>query len=331
MKFPKVSLIVPVYKVEPYIERCLASIVAQTYPHIECILIDDASPDHSVELAKHYLKNQGKAYTILHQPANKGLSAARNTGIDAASGDYLYFLDSDDEIAPNAIERLVTLALQTQAEITVGQNVVAREDGTMKHIFPISAKTDIIESTAAILRALNTGAYPVMACDKLISTSFLKTHDLYFEPGLLSEDELWSFQCALNLNKIAFLKGGDTYLYYFRFGSIIQSKDKRHFNSFQKIAERFDQEYHKTADPQIKKLILEHLISFKDMALIMNWQSQFSEHLWKESYLNFKQLSTLSLLDFFSKDFSLQTKKKAFYTSLPVNLGYKLFRKRYGK
>ena len=170
-----------------------------------------------------------------------------------------------------------------------------------------------------------------MACDKLILTDFLLKNKLFFEPNLLSEDELWSFQCAIKLRRIAFLHSNATYLYYFREGSIIKSKDKKHFDSFQKIAEKMEASFKNEINLNKKKLILKHLISFKEMCLVMNWQAVFNENLWKESYKNFAKLQSLKFWDYFSDQFSLKTKKEAFYTSLPVDLGYKLFRYRYGK
>lgn len=328
---PLVSIIVPLYKVEAYIGRCLNSIAEQTYPNIECILVDDASPDQSLAIAEDFLKKSGLNFKILKQPINKGLSEARNSGTKNATGKYLYFLDSDDEITPTAIENLVNLAEQTLAEITVGQNLVIRESGEKQNVFKVQAEQESIAGNMEIFKSFIHGIYPVMACDKLLLRDFLLKNQLFFEPGLLSEDELWSFQCALKLQKIAFWKGEDTYLYYFRDGSIIKSKGKKHFDSFQTIAEKFDEEYHKNKNPEIKNMILEHLINFKDMTLVMNWQAQFNEELWKESYRNFQKLSSLSFMDYFSDQYPLQTKKRSFHTSLPVNLGYQLFRKRYGK
>lgn len=327
---PLVSIIVPVYKVEAYIGRCLNSIAAQAYPNIECILVDDASPDQSLAIAEDFLKKSHVKYKILKQLKNKGLSEARNSGVKNATGKYLYFLDSDDEMTPMAIEHLVNLAEQTQAEITVGQNLVIRENGKRAYIFKTKEERECVSGNADVLQSYVNGQYPVMACDKLLSAEFIKKKQLFFEPGLLSEDELWSFQCALKLQKIAFWKGEETYLYYFRDGSIIKSKGKKHFDSFQKIAEKFDEAYHSEKDPDIRRMILMHLINFKDMSLVMNWQAQFNEELWKESYRNFQKLSTLSLFDYFSKQYSISIKKKSLYTSLPVNLGYHLFRKRYG-
>ena len=105
----KVSIIIPVYNVSPYIERCIKSVMNQTYQDIECILVNDASPDDSIDIAKLLIENYDGPiqFQILSHGHNRGLSAARNTGIDASTGDYLYFLDSDDEITPDCIKLLM--------------------------------------------------------------------------------------------------------------------------------------------------------------------------------------------------------------------------------
>ena len=91
----KVSIIIPVYNVENYLVRCLDSVTAQTCQDIECILVDDCGNDHSVQIAEDYIQTyQGPiVFKFLHHTKNRGLAAARNTGIDAATGDYLFFPD----------------------------------------------------------------------------------------------------------------------------------------------------------------------------------------------------------------------------------------------
>ena len=105
-----VSIIVPVYKVEKYIRRCLESIIAQETEDIcmECILVDDCSPDESVAIARQMIAEYkgGMTFVILHHEQNRGLSAARNTGIDMAKGDFLFFVDSDDYLMPGAVAKL---------------------------------------------------------------------------------------------------------------------------------------------------------------------------------------------------------------------------------
>lgn len=103
----KLSVVVPVYNVEQYLKRCVDSIINQNYPNIEIILVDDGSKDSSGKLCDFFAK-QDKRIKVIHQ-TNGGLSSARNTGIENASGYYINFLDSDDELLPNIFNDLIPL------------------------------------------------------------------------------------------------------------------------------------------------------------------------------------------------------------------------------
>lgn len=118
MNNPLISVIVPVYKVEPYLERCLDSVINNTYKNIEIICVNDGSPDNCQVILEKYAVKDSRIKLIVQD--NRGLSAARNTGIDSASGDYLYFLDSDDWIHRQALEFLVIAAWKSGADIIIG-------------------------------------------------------------------------------------------------------------------------------------------------------------------------------------------------------------------
>lgn len=111
-----VSVIVPVYKVEPYLDRCVASILAQTYPNLEVILVDDGSPDNCPALCDAWAQRDARI-RVIHKK-NGGQSDARNVGLDAASGAYISFVDSDDYIAENFIETLYDLLHEYHTDIS---------------------------------------------------------------------------------------------------------------------------------------------------------------------------------------------------------------------
>jgi len=113
----KISLIVPVYKVEPYLRKCVDSILAQTYKNLEVILVDDGSPDNCGAICDEYAARDGRII-VIHQK-NGGISAARNAGLDIASGDYVGFVDSDDWIEPDMYEYLLSGALEEKAHIVI--------------------------------------------------------------------------------------------------------------------------------------------------------------------------------------------------------------------
>jgi glycosyltransferase involved in cell wall biosynthesis len=110
--FPLISVIVPVYKVEKYLDKCVQSILKQTYKNLEIILVDDGSPDRCPEMCDAYANNDSRVI-VIHKK-NEGLSAARNTGLDIAKGEYIGFVDSDDWIAPDMYEHLVNGFLQNE-------------------------------------------------------------------------------------------------------------------------------------------------------------------------------------------------------------------------
>lgn len=114
---PLVSVIVAVYKVEPYVERCVRSIMEQTYRNLEIILVDDGSPDKSGEICDR-LALEDARIAVYHQ-TNNGASAARNFGVSKSCGEYIAYIDSDDYIAGNYIERLVFAAQTMGAEVAV--------------------------------------------------------------------------------------------------------------------------------------------------------------------------------------------------------------------
>lgn len=112
---PKISIVLPIYNVEPYLERCLKSVVEQSYANLEIILVDDGSPDNCPAICEQWAAKDSRIVVVHKQ--NAGLGMARNTGIEHATGDYICFFDSDDYIAKNAIEELVRIVEKQEAEI----------------------------------------------------------------------------------------------------------------------------------------------------------------------------------------------------------------------
>ncbi len=217
----KVSIIIPVYNVQDYIERCLESVVSQNYRDIEVILVDDASPDGSMLIAKKFydrMAGQGMKTVCVKHELNRGLSAARNSGIEMATGDYLYFLDSDDELYDNnAISTLVKSANESKADVIMGNHYVHRTVNSYKSKYnerKLLKDDDLIS-------AFVKGDIPIMAWNKLIGKS-LFDNGLRFKEGILNEDELFSYH-LLFLNPTVELAGETTYRYNHREGSIMNS------------------------------------------------------------------------------------------------------------
>lgn len=327
---PLVSIVIPVYKVEKFIQRCLESVVRQTYTNIECILVNDVTPDNSMVIAEEFIsKYSDFNFLVINQPTNLGLSMARNAGMNLAKGKYIYFLDSDDEITSDAIKLLVQKAEETNAQLVLGHSLCINEkEGWKRDYFPIKCKEDVLEGNLTIFKNLVEGEYPVMACDKLVRMDFLMKYQLYFVKDLFSQDVLWSFQSALKFEKIAFLRE-DTYLYYFHDASIIHNRGERHFDNWITIAQYMDKAYAEEKNVEKKKLILQHLIDFKTTTLQMNWKAQKDKQLWKHSYKAYSKLQSLRLVDYFFEDYPISVKKQNLFISLPTNLGFKFFKWRF--
>lgn len=124
---PKVSIVVPVYGVEPYLRKCLDSIARQTFDDIEVVVIDDGSPDGCPAIIDDFVKRDSR-FRAIHK-ANAGVSAARNDGIDHASGEYVFFCDSDDWMPPDAISLLLEAAEASDADVSIGDYIESSDAG----------------------------------------------------------------------------------------------------------------------------------------------------------------------------------------------------------
>lgn len=221
----KISIVIPVYNVEPYIEDCLKSVAAQTYKgDIECIVINDCTPDGSCAIIERFIKeyNGNIDFKLLHHSVNRGLSAARNTGIDAATGEYIYFLDSDDEITPDCIELLAEPLKEQKYDFVIGDYETR---GTTKE-FPQLLLEEGPVSTNSHIRALYfADKWYMMAWNKLCNLDYIRKEELYFKEGLLNEDNLWSFQLACTAGSMYIVKS-ETYKYKVRETSIMGTCDQ---------------------------------------------------------------------------------------------------------
>lgn len=132
----KVSLLVPVYGVEKYIAKCARSLFGQSYADIEFVFVDDATPDRSIEVLREVIAeypDREKQVKIVAHPVNRGLSAARNTAIDNSTGEYVWHIDSDDFIEPDAVARLVAKAVAEDADMVVFDINEVRANGIRRH------------------------------------------------------------------------------------------------------------------------------------------------------------------------------------------------------
>ena len=160
---PLISVVVPVYKVEPYVRQCIDSILAQTYSNLDIILVDDGSPDKCPEICDDYAKQDGRI-RVIHKP-NGGLSSARNAGIDIARGEYIAFIDSDDYVSETYIEQLWYTLSESGADMSC--SLVTREERALDHV--ISRKYKIYTAEKALRRVIR--AFGFSAYGRLYKTS----------------------------------------------------------------------------------------------------------------------------------------------------------------
>lgn len=331
MNLPLVTISIPIYNCKNHLISCLQSVVNQTYQNLEILFVDDLGNDNSMLLAEDFLlKNPHLNFKILKNEKNAGLSVVRNVGIDNAQGKYIFFLDSDDEITPDCISKMVEIAEREKVQMVCGNVKTIKLDTREKtDAFKLAITEEKIEGNKKIFDLFIQGKFPVPSWNKLILLDFLKEKKLYFKEGLFAQDSLQSFETALALNSVYFLKD-DTYIYYLHQDSVIHNRKKKHFDNWITIAAEFEKYYQKEQNLERKNQILGYLIDYKDLTLLMNWKAQKNEELWKYSYSSYKKMASFSFADYFNSTFSIELKKKNFLQNLPTNLGYKIFRKRFG-
>lgn len=201
---PVLSVVIPVYKVEDYLERCVMSVLKQDYRDLEVILVDDGSPDHCPRICDNLAKVDERV-KVIHKP-NGGLSSARNKGVEFASGEYVAFLDSDDQWAENKLKPLMGQLLQSDVDMLVCGSIDLYPNGDMR-------KRDFGEFFKEPYRLLNVeeyyravvtlGNFMESACTKFIKRSFLVENNLFFTLGITGEDTEWMIRLLRVIKTVA--------------------------------------------------------------------------------------------------------------------------------
>lgn len=246
---PKVSVIVPIYKVENYLNRCVDSILNQTYKNIEVILVDDGSPDKCGEISDSYAINDSRVKS-LHKE-NGGLSDARNYGMRYLTGEYVVFVDSDDWIKEEMIETLVGLAMDLKADIVqsgfyyVYETYLLYDDRYYSEdMLPIQLNKNELMREIVINERIKNFAW-----GKLYKTNLIK--DLYFEKGVLFEDVFWAHKVMDRVDKYVICHKPMCY-YLQRNDSIVSTYTVKNLDIIKGLKER-----HKFIEENYKELINE--------------------------------------------------------------------------
>ena len=233
---PKISIIVPIYKVEPYLEKCVESILKQTFTDFELILVDDGSPDHCPEICDEYAKKDNRI-RVIHKK-NGGLSSARNAGIDVAQGAYLSFIDGDDWIAPDMYLKMVSLMEEHGGDIAVCE--YDEVDESVTELVPLGRMTreikifNNIEALQQIYGELNVKM--VIACNKLYKKGLFD--EIRYPEGKIHEDEFVIHELLFKANKVIYTNE-TFYAYVQRTGSIMrQSYNLAHLDAIEAFLNR---------------------------------------------------------------------------------------------
>lgn len=232
----KISVVIPVYNVEAYLSKCLDSVCHQTFDDIEIICVNDCSSDNSAEILAAYAQKDRRVKIITHDK-NSGLSAARNTGLKKATGEFIYFLDSDDWIELDFLQKMYdAITLQNQKAVCCTNILSVTEDN---------------QCSKLIKRDFEKGIYPYykacqMAWSWLLRKDFLKQFEIVFPEGLKYEDTYFFYVLIRSLDDV-YITNETTYYHFENKNSIMGQSQNRVIKDFDiiKIVELIYEKYKK--------------------------------------------------------------------------------------
>lgn len=245
------SIIIPIYNVESYLDRCMESIVNQTYKNLEIIMVDDGSPDNCPQMCDEWAKIDSRIQ-VIHK-SNGGLSDARNAGIDIATGSYLLLVDSDDYLELDACEKLLSAMNKTNVDFVVG--AIKEINGCVVSYQKRSlVKSEMIYSNSEfIIKSIDANEWYAPAVLNLYNRDFLNKHDLRFKRDILHEDMELLPRLYLSADKISYLDF-PFYNYVIRDNSITTSKnDNKRIESILSIYDMWKNQFDLVEDSILKK------------------------------------------------------------------------------
>lgn len=212
-----ISVVVPIYNVEGYLERCVESIINQTYKNLEIILVDDGSPDKCPEMCDEFARLDSRI-KVVHKK-NGGLSDARNAGMDVASGEYISFIDSDDYVSPDFYETLYNVMISEKGDIAECSVVKFYEDDKFDE-YTDDLKVSNYDTVDGLSALIAENPFHQHVWNKLYKSDLVL--DVQFAVGKLNEDEFWTYQIFGRAGKVT--KVNKTMYYYFQRNSSIMGE-----------------------------------------------------------------------------------------------------------
>ncbi|MEC5424033.1 glycosyltransferase family 2 protein [Virgibacillus sp. C22-A2] len=235
MQKGKVSVVVPIYKVEMYLNRCLDSIINQTYSDLEIILVDDGSPDSCGEIADDYQAEDDRI-KVFHKK-NGGLSDARNYGMKHVTSEYIMFVDSDDWLDLNMIELMVNNMVDYQADVVQSAFYYAHDDYLLydTRSYPPEENVVVMEKKQLMHELVDNKRVKNFAWGKLYKTNLIK--DIPFKKGVFFEDVFWAHKVMDRVNTYVLLNK-PFYNYYQRDDSIVAAYSLKNLDFIRGLKER---------------------------------------------------------------------------------------------
>lgn len=200
MKELLISIIVPIYNVEDYLDRCVESIVNQTYNNLEIILVDDGSPDNCSQMCDSWAEKDNRI-KVIHKE-NGGLSDARNAGLKIATGEIVSFIDSDDWIELDMFEKMLNRMKKDNSDMVSCGVKWVEEDGTV--IRDVTSEDEVLDTETAMRELLNDNKLKQHVWNKIYKYDLIK--DIPFEKGKYHEDVFWSYQIVGRTKKVSVVK-----------------------------------------------------------------------------------------------------------------------------
>lgn len=226
-----VSIIVPIYNVEKYLDRCIKSIVQQTYTYLEIILVDDGSPDQCPHICDEWCKRDSRI-RVIHK-SNGGLSDARNAGLSVATGEYIAFVDSDDWIHEQYVELLYRAVKEYNVDISACDVCLVYTE--MKKNISNNPGVQVYETEQALNTLISGKIFRAVAWNKLYHRDLLEGEQ--FEIGRYHEDEFFTYRILGKVQKMVFISE-ELYYYFQREGSIMNSISYKHLDSLDAYIDR---------------------------------------------------------------------------------------------
>jgi glycosyltransferase involved in cell wall biosynthesis len=264
-KEPLISVIVPVYKVEEYLDKCVDSIINQTYKNLEIILVDDGSPDNCPKMCDDYAKKD-KRIKVIHKK-NGGVSSARNEGIKFSKGDYISFIDSDDWIDNNYIEEMYNALTYNEADyVCCGYKRVC---GNNLEYIHNDEKIIIYNNAELLLKLLNVQNGYGFCHMKLISKKVIK-NVVFNEKLVVGEDALFNIELCKNINKAVILNKS-LYNYFFNSNSVVRKYDEKYVDKYLNSMKYMSEYIEKSYNNMETKDNLYNYIAYHVMLICVNY------------------------------------------------------------